>query len=67
MCDLEVSIFELKNKCKSAIVYKELTPEIIYIAANNYLNGGCKSRIESRTLVNALISNRHMRETLLKF
>ena len=65
MSDVDISIFELKKKCGSVLAYRELYHESLFQIAYDYLFSGCKSRKDYVHLVESLIKNKYMRNSLL--
>ena len=64
--DLLTAKYKLAEIIGEKIQYKELIPTCIFNATMNYLNNGCKSRVEYENMVIFYVNNIYYRNLLLE-
>ena len=64
--DLLTAKYMLADRIGDKLQYKELLPSCIFNATMNYLNNGCKSRVEYENMVIFYMNNTYYRNLLLE-
>lgn len=64
--DILTAKYKLAEIIGDKIQYKELLPTCIFNATMNYLNNGCKSRVEYENMVIYYMNNTYYRNLLLE-